>query len=277
MRRAGEVTDLQGLERHDHVCWFYDDVPDLGPAARDFLIDGLARGERLLCVGDGVIRSVTEGSAALPDAAELVRTGRLDLVPVSAVYAAGRERRSVAEQLRFYSRAVDRALADGYAGLRVAADVSDLASDPAQLEWEQAADRFIVEGPGMATLCAYRADAVGEPLRDRLLQVHPLAGGRVCEAGFRVYAETDTLVLRGEIDSFSAGELADVLAATPRTAGAVTLDTAGLAFIDVAGTRVLAAWRDALQAGGVELTLRNPPRVLRRVWQALELGAPPFA
>jgi len=277
VRRAGEITDLQGLERHDHVCWFYDDVPDLASAARDFLLDGLARGERVLCVGDATIRSVTEGAAALPDAGELVRSGRLDLVPVGAIYAAGGARRTVADQLRFYSQAVDRALEDGYAGLRVTADVSALAGDPGQLEWEQAADRFIAEGPGMATLCAYRADAVGEPLRDRLLQVHPLAGGRVCEAGFRVYAEADALVLRGEIDSFSAGELADVLAATPRSAGAVTLDTAGLAFIDVAGTRVLAAWRDALQAGGVELTLRNPPRVLRRVWQALELGAPPFA
>ena len=103
------------------------------------------------------------------------------------------------------------------------------------------------------------------------------AGGSVQEAGFRLYEQEGALVLRGEVDSFSAGELSDVLAAAPRPDGAMTLDAAGLEFIDVAGTRVLAAWRDALQAGGVELTLRNPPRVLRRVWQALDLGPFPAA
>jgi len=271
------VSDLQGLGRHDHVCWIYDDVLDYGAAAREFLLDGLSRGERLLCVGEGAIRAATEGPTALPDVAELVRTGRLDLLPVSAVYEAGPERRTVAEQLHFYSQAVDRALADGYAGLRVAAEVTELAADPDHVAWEQAADRFIVEGPGMATMCAYRLEVIGDELRDRLLQVHPLAGGRAPEAGFRVYADEGALVLHGEVDSFSAGELAEVLSAAPRSAGVVTVDAAGLAFIDAAGTRVLADWRDALRSGGVELTLRNPPRVLRRVWQTLDLGAPPFA
>jgi len=277
VRPAGEVSDLQGLGRHDHVCWFYDDVSDYAASAREFLLDGLARGERLLCVGDVAIRSATEGPAALPDAAELLRTGQLHLLPIGAVYAAGSERRSVAEQLHFYSRAVDRALEDGYAGLRVAAEVTELAGDADHLAWEQAADRFIVAGPGMATMCAYRVGVLGDELRDRLLQVHPLAGGRAPAAGFRLYCDEGALVLRGEVDSFSAGELADVLATSPRPSGVLILDADGLAFIDAAGTRVLAAWRDALRAGGVELTLRNPPRVLRRVWQTLELGPPPFA
>ena len=252
-------------------------MADFGPLARDFLLDGLAGGERLLCVGEVAIRSATQGTGALPDAAELVRGGRLDLLPLDEVYPPGPQRRNASERLRFYSRAVERARADGYAGPRVAADVTELAGDPQHLEWEQAADRFIVEGPGMATLCAYRADAMDADLRDRLFGVHPLAGGLAAEVGFRLYADGDALVLSGEVDSFSAAELADVLAAAPRPAPVVTLDASGLSFIDAAGTRALSAWRDALQAGGVALALRNPPRILRRVWQTLELGAAPFA
>jgi anti-anti-sigma factor len=104
-----------------------------------------------------------------------------------------------------------------------------------------------------------------------------VVGGPSAPAGFRVDAESDALVLTGEVDSFAAAALTDALTAAPSSGSTVTLDAAGLLFIDAAGTRAIAAWRDALRADGVELVVRNAPRGLRRVWDALGFGRPPFA
>jgi hypothetical protein len=54
-------------------------------------------------------------------------------------------------QLAVYSAAVGDAIADGFAGIRVAADITPLVADPARrdahLIWEQLADRYMTEQP----------------------------------------------------------------------------------------------------------------------------------
>ena len=281
VRQTGAVTDLQGLARRDHVCWAYDEVAEYSAAARQFLLDGLDRGERLLCVGEVAIRSATEGDAALPDASELVRTGRLDLLPLSDAYFSDGRPRSLRDQLRFYSKAVEQALADGYAGLRVAAELSDLTGEPeqwaAQVEWERAADRFIVSGPGMATLCAYRVDLVAKTLSTQLLEVHPLTGGAPALAEFRLFHDDDALVLTGEIDGFVADRLQALLDCTSAGGRRVTLDVAGVTFIDAAATSALAAWVEALADRGTEVRLRGAGRMLRRIWSVLGFREPVFS
>ena len=51
----------------DHVCWVYDDDATFDAAASEFLAGGLARGERLLCVGERVIESL-HGQTRRPSA-----------------------------------------------------------------------------------------------------------------------------------------------------------------------------------------------------------------
>jgi ABC-type transporter Mla MlaB component len=256
------------------VCWFYESQREYAGTARQFLLDGLERGERLLCVGDVAVRSATEGVDALPDAAELVRTGRLQLHRLPDAYGPDGAPRPLAEQLRFYSAAVERALAEGYSGLRTAAEVTSLVERPGRwaehLRWERLADRFIADGPGMATLCAYRADAVDERRRGELAAVHPLGGGCRVEAGFRLFFERGALVLSGDVDSFCAAQLATLLGEAPVSGSRATLDVSLLAFIDCAGAGVLAEWGRALAADGIELELRGASRMLRRLWSLLD-------
>jgi ABC-type transporter Mla MlaB component len=276
VRLAGVLTDPQGLGPHDHVCWVYDAPQDYAETARNFLLEGLRAGERLLCIGDVAVRSATRGPAALPHASALVRSGRLDLLRSSETSADERAGCSVADQLHFYSSAVERARADGYTGLRVAAEVTELASEPSRwaehLRWEHLADRFIATDPGMATLCAYRAGAVDDAMLTGLGVLHPLTGGVGPVISFRLFFDCDALVLTGDIDSFCVERLAFLLRATQVSGSEVTLDVSRLGFIDGAGTAALADWGRALADGGMTLRLRGASPAFRQIWAVLGLG-----
>ena len=135
--------------------------------------------------------------------------------------------------LETYSAATDAALAEGFTGLRVAADVTELAVDPAcHCRWEAVADRFMAERPLSALCCYDRRRLAPEALRD-LCSVHPAANESV---PFRIYAARDRLLLEGEIDYFSSDALERVL---PLTRGDGVLDLSGAGFIDHHGARIL--------------------------------------
>ena len=58
MRAHGVLTAIPEAGASDHLCWVYEDDAAFDHAAREFLAGGLARGERLLCVGERVIDSL---------------------------------------------------------------------------------------------------------------------------------------------------------------------------------------------------------------------------
>ena len=70
--------------------------------------------------------------------------------------------------------------------------------------------------------------------------------------------DEDTTLKALVVDTFTAGHLAAVLAATPLTGPTVTLDLAGLDFIDAAGTRTLALWAAGLPAATTVRVVRAP-------------------
>jgi anti-anti-sigma regulatory factor len=277
VRLHGGVADPSGLDRRDHVCWSYDDPQELGQVTRQFLLAGLERGERVMCVGEVAIAGVTEGPTALPDVDGLLRTGTLVVVPRAATYNdnnnAAAARRPLPERLAFYEDAVTRAADDGYSGLRIAAEVTALASEPTmwadQLLWERIADGVIAGGRGMATLCAYRHGAVDAELLAALSTVHPLASGPGTDVAFRLFFDDDVLTLTGAVDWFGATRLRGLLAATPVNTASVILDLSDLTFIDAAGCTVVAEWGVALASAGSTLHLRRASRTVRRVWGLL--------
>ena len=129
--------------------------------------------------------------------------------------------------------ATDQALAEGFTGLRVAADVTELAIDPtSHCRWESVADRFMSEQPLSALCCYDRRRLAPEVLRD-LCCVHPAANESV---PFRIYATANGLLLEGEIDYFSSDALERVLPLTPADRA---LDLSGAGFIDHHGARIL--------------------------------------
>lgn len=218
MREHGIVTAAVGLGLHGHACWAYSDDADLVDAAAEYLADGRRLGQKLLYVGPAERLHL-----APPD---------IDALPLSALCELGRPT-DPDRLLENYTAATDEALAEGFSGLRVAADVTELAVDPAcHCRWESVADRFMAERPLSALCCYDRRRLAPEVLRD-LCSVHPVVNESV---PFRIYAAGDGLLLEGEIDYFSSDALERVL---PLTRGDGILDLSGAGFIDHHGARVL--------------------------------------
>ena len=243
MRDSGLVSSPVGLGVNGHACWAYADDAELVRAAAEYLADGERLGQKLLYVGP---------AERLHLADEL----NVEALPLSAFCELGRPTDSE-RLLDVYTAATDAALAEGFTGLRVAADVTELAVDPAcHCRWEAVADRLMVERPLSALCCYDRRRLAPEVLRD-LCSVHPAANESV---PFRIYAAGDGLLLQGEIDYFSSDALKRML---PLTTADATLDLSGARFIDHHGARVL-------HESGVALA--GMPQSMRRACDLMGLG-----
>ncbi len=152
--------------------------------------------------------------------------------------------------------------------------MSVLASDPHQrlelVRWEQMADRYVVQGPGMTAMCIYRSDLPADALAD-VASTHPVTQCPEGMTQFHVFFDDDHVVVAGCVDTFEAERLARVLADSP-TVSAALLDLSRLEFVDGAGCRVIARWAGELRGRGVQVEIRGASRLFRRVWQVLALS-----
>ena len=273
MRAHGLVETVPGAEAADHLCWVYADDAAFDEAAHAFLAGGLARGERVLCVGERVIEGLRTAGTLARDLPDLIAEGSVETLPLTEAYeAAGPflpER-----QLTYYDAATRRALDAGYRGLRVIAEVSDLAADPALradlVRWEHLADDYAAHGSGFSAMCAYRADLGPAAVAD-VASVHPMIHASGEATSFRLFAEEDRLVLAGSVDTFGSDRLTRALAAATGADGVVVLDLSALEFIDVGGCRFLARWAAGLAERSVSLELTGSSALFRRMWQVLAL------
>ena len=276
MRASGSLRAVPEASRADHLCWVDggDDDAAFDEAVRTFLAGGLARGERLVCVGERVIDGVRAEAAPFAGVDSLVADGRLGLMTLADAYDATGPF-SAERQFDFYDAVTRRALAEGYAGLRVVAELTALAEDPLRrselLRWEHLADRYVVEGPGMTAMCAYQGDLPSAALAD-VASVHPAASAPTGMPQFRLFFDDDRLVLAGSVDVSEADRLARLLAGSPPVP-ALLLDLSRLQFVDVAGCRVIARWAGDLCGRGAAVEVRGASRLFRRVWDLLELSA----
>jgi hypothetical protein len=252
------------------VCWVYDDPCDLDAAAARFLQGGLARGERLLVVGEGMIETLHRDTLPFGGTDALVATGGLQILDLTIAYDSAAP--FVPEQqLAFYESATRQALDDGFTGLRVAAEVSALAADPdsraALVRWEHLADDLMARGSRFTAMCAYRSDLDSEALGE-VASVHPLVRAPEGVPPFRVFHDENRVVLAGSVDTFTAARLGRVLAESPAARPATVLDLGLLDFVDVAGCRALARW-----AAGLEepLQVTGASVLVRRMWPLLGL------
>jgi anti-anti-sigma regulatory factor len=273
VRAHGLIDDVPVAGPADHLCWVYEDDAAFDEAARAFLAGGLARGERLLCVGDRVIESLRTPGALPHDLSHLVAEGAVETLTLAEAYEQAGP--FVPEQqLAYYDDATRRAHEAGYRGLRVLAEVSALAADPTRradlVRWEHIADAFAARGSGFSAMCAYRADLGHEALAD-VASVHPLVHAPDDASSFRLFADGDRLVLVGSVDTFDCDRLTRVLTATAVTGEVVVLDLSALEFVDVGATRALAFWAAGLAQRSVTVEVIGSSPLLRRMWQILGL------
>jgi ABC-type transporter Mla MlaB component len=273
VRAHGCIGSGSGLGANGHACWWFDRPQEFADAAVEFLSDGLRSGQRLAYVGGEPVAEQRERLQSLGDVGGMIDTGVLQLFELSDLYRPG-EPVDAEAQVAAYTAATDAALADGFTGLRVAAQVTDLLAEPktweAHVRWENVADRAMSAMP-LAALCGYRRDAVPEPVMADLAAVHPAANVPAEQVPFHLFADSGRLVLSGEIDLFSSDALDRILELALQGDEPVTLDLGELGFVDHHGLEVLARHsrrRDA--AGGCDV--RNQPRVVSRLCELLELA-----
>lgn len=274
VRAHGVLSEMPKAGTSDHVCWIYDDDAAFDRAVGQFLAGGLARGERLLCVGERVIASLEGLTLPERDVPALVAAGTVQTQTLAQAYEAAGPFLPE-NQLAYYEGATQRALADVYRGLRVIAEVSVLAADPVRrpelVRWEHVADDLAAQGTGFTAMCAYRRELTGEALAD-VASVHPLVHAPDGLPPFRIFFEDDHVTLVGSVDTFSADRLARVLASTPVNERGPVLDLRLVEFLDVAACRVIARWAQDVATGGVPLEVRGASALVRRMWRVLDLG-----
>jgi ABC-type transporter Mla MlaB component len=266
------------VERGDHVCWAYEDDASFEDAALRFLTEGLARGDRLLWVGDGGEDLLRRSGGPLAAVDDLLASGALRVLSTAEGY--GRSLTfSPEQQLAQYDTATRAAIDAGYRGLRVVADVTPLAADTERradlLRWEHLADDYVAHGPGFSALCAYRlAEVTPETVADAAA-VHPLSHSDGRPTAFRVWFDDGGLVLAGDVDTFTAPRLRRLLTTTHMSTPVVRLELSLLDFVDLAGVRAVAAWAGRLHARSARLQVVAAPRLFRRMWELLvPMGIP---
>ncbi|HVX23245.1 MAG TPA: MEDS domain-containing protein [Acidimicrobiales bacterium] len=139
-----------------HIGWVFAGTAEFQGRVATFLAEGGAQGERLMFVADDPRPELWPRT--------LIDEGQLVILSTSEIYGADRAVVARTQRATFMAT-LERALADGYKGLRVAADNTSLIEDPERLAawmlWEEQADQLMQSHP-ITGLCAFdraRADA----------------------------------------------------------------------------------------------------------------------
>lgn len=223
----------------EHVCWSYDDPADFRAYAAAFLGAGAERGEYVWYVGT--------------TAPELGRHARF--VDVIEAYGSGHVVDPQA-QVTAYAEATEAALAAGYTGLRVAAEVTEMVRTPRQLDafarYEFLIGRYALTSPFRA-VCGYDRRVLGDNAITELACLHPISGPRA--APFHLHpAASGGAFLDGELDADGEHLFATALRRTGLRE-TMTLHGDGLRFVD--HRSLLTLQRYAERSGG-SVVVRTP-------------------
>jgi hypothetical protein len=275
VRNAGVLGRRPGdLAVHDHVAWCGDGAAGFARSAADAFAAAADR-ERLVLVGD--LARLEWDPATL--FAEPLRAGRLELVDSAAAYRPVLDGGAdfAGEQLGAFRTVLDRALADGWSGVRVAADNTPaLTAGPAVeerwLAWEQLTDRWQAGVP-VTGVCYFDRTAVPAERLARVAGLHPLSWG--LESPLRIYHDTapdgrSLLVLDGAVEASDEAELRlrllrEVVDAGRPAEGSpvLTVDLSRTTYVHHRGLQALQDVATATGAGVVEL--RGAPTIVRRL------------
>jgi len=273
VRAHGCIHSGSDLGNDAHACWGFDRRQEFVDAALEFLTDGLRSGQRIVYVGSEPVAEQRERLEPLGGVGAMIDEGALLLIDLTGIYKAG-EPLDPISQMAVYSAVTDAAVADGYTGIRVAAQVTNLVREPeawdAHLRWESMADRFMSVQP-MSAMCGYQRDLVPDQLLAELSAVHPASNAPDKAVPFRLFAEDGDMVLSGDVDFISVKALDRALETACDGTAPVVLDLRDLGFIDPNGIKVLARHTRRLAAEG-GCSVRNAPPAVERLCQMLDVA-----
>ena len=240
----GDSGVSQGLGRsHTHLCQVFDDHAEFRAAAVEFLADGLARGARVRYIAPADEDTLLADLAPLMWMPQAHRPGAVKVLSVGGTYAGPRGVRRRADPGRRLHRGHPSALADGFTGFRVAAEVTVLVRTPAQLDafcrYEHQADR-LMSRIAFTAMCGYRRAELGDDAVGQLACLHPAGGAE--QAQFRLHASRGAdVALSGELDLTTVDMFATAVDRTSlaNVAPEIVVDATGLEFAD---HRNLSCW-----------------------------------
>jgi MEDS: MEthanogen/methylotroph, DcmR Sensory domain len=243
------TTAVDRLQLGDHVCWgFDDDAGRLETVAR-FVAAGIRERHRVLYL--------TETDLPAP-----LRTALRDRgIPVDELLALGQL--DPAARIAVLSDYVAGAQRDGYAGVRVVADMSDAVGAVDAIEriaWFEANVNPVFAGGAVMAICLYDRRVFSAVQLSRLSPAHPatarpqddpatwsplLRAVRLPECpGLRLVGAADA-ANRYAVSALLAWLVADAV----RAGRAALLDLAGLHFADVGAAGAIVAAGRAVPAG----------------------------
>jgi hypothetical protein len=248
VRSKGTRIELIGMAPHDHIGWVFSGPDQFATLARRFLADGAVVGERLLYV---VEDPAPDGPGGLD---HLIDSGVLQVSSVEETYGASGVVDAV-RQRAIFAQALAQAHAEGFTGIRVAADNTRLMTDDrrfqAWLRWELVADRFMSEYP-VTGLCAFDRERVDIDRLRHTATLHPLLSSTSPVPQFRLFTDERTLYAEGDLDTSTVHRIAWALPHLPAGTG-VVIDLEVTTFLSNAA--VLALRRVAQT--GVDVTISS--------------------
>ncbi len=126
MRDHGTRFECLRLRPHDHMGWVFAGSSGFAALAEPYLAEGAARGERLMYV------AADPSPAALARLSEVVGRRALQVASTAEVYGASGVVDPPGQRATFAAALAD-ARAEGYSGIRVAADNTPLVTDEVRL------------------------------------------------------------------------------------------------------------------------------------------------
>jgi anti-anti-sigma factor len=279
VRQTGVVDSTRGLDPFSHVGWGYTGRTELGPRAWEYLLDGVAAGQRIEFVGSGSVDALQAELAGFAErnpcfGQDVVDRGAFRVALVDEVYAFSGAGRVVDPDRSVTARAAatEDALVAGYTGLRAVVDATALTGTVVQrvayAHYEYLLDQQSNVLP-LATICAYDVVQLGTAAVAEMTCLHPLTNRGA--SAFRLYTDDGAaFTLAGEIDFSSTGQLADTLdRLLPLMSGSeLVVDGQQLEFIDHHGLLVLdrcAARR------GIRLALYTPRGTVAQIAEVIGL------
>jgi MEDS: MEthanogen/methylotroph, DcmR Sensory domain len=248
VRRNGIHVELIGMAPHDHIGWVFSGPHQFAALARRFLADGGSLGERLIYVAEDPAHDGPGGLDHLIEAGVLQVASVEEIYGPSGIVHAGRQRATFAEALA-------QAQADGYTGIRVAADNTPLLNGErrfqAWLEWELVADRFMSENR-VTGLCAFDRERVDIDRLRHTATLHPLLSSTSPVPQFRLFAEDGTLHAEGDLDTSAVQRIAWALPHLPLGTG-VAIDLEVTTFVSNAAFLRL----HKIAQTGIDVTIRG--------------------
>ncbi|MBN1673349.1 MAG: MEDS domain-containing protein [Kiritimatiellae bacterium] len=177
MTPVGTQTDISQLAHGSHACLFYHSQKEHLDATRRFVLDGLRKNEKVYCVTDALERETLLGAVQRRglDARACLEQGRLTILPSREVYLMGGTFDPEAILARL-ADAADRAIKEGYAGLRGVSEMAWMLSDAPNcgraVDYEAKANE-VLQGRKCTALCLYDRRAFDPEFLLAVLAVHP--------------------------------------------------------------------------------------------------------